>query len=127
MNKSILLFLALFALLSLGCRLATVGSLAETVTPTGAPAKTITAAPKETAPVMTRFRAPVMVTATPALQVCRVTAEALNVRECPALSCPAVAWLRDGEMVQPFTRAGGWLQVAAGWIHGDYVTCEVLP
>jgi uncharacterized protein YgiM (DUF1202 family) len=56
------------------------------------------------------------------VQMCKVTADALNVRVGPSPAAEVVGWLVRGDAVVIVGRSGEWLQTPGGWIHGKY--CE---
>ncbi len=58
-------------------------------------------------------------TATP-LHVCTVTAQALTVRACGAVTCQAVGWLGQGEIVTTTQVISGWIPAGAGWVNSKF-------
>ena len=51
-----------------------------------------------------------------------VIAQALNVRSCPAITCPAVAWLTSGVSVTVEDCTGAWADIGPGWVHSEYLS-----
>lgn len=69
-------------------------------------------------------QAPATASPTPG-QTCVVTAQALNVRTCPALSCDVIGWLQAGQAVEVANVANSWAALTAGgWANLNYLQCE---
>lgn len=63
----------------------------------------------------------------PAPLACLVTAEALNVRNCPGIDCAVIGWLQAGQVVNVTRLApNGWAQLNInGWVNSSFINCEV--
>ena len=108
--------LALLALFALACTVSTVpaqmtATPQTTVTGTSTPraAATMTAQPTAT-PTAVRY-------------TCTVISDALTVRACGGVDCPAIAWLRAGDMITTSQAIAGWIYTGDGWINSIF--CEV--
>lgn len=114
------LFITFLALAALACSLqAAPAKLAAMPSQTPAPAAT----PAATA-VMQRITVMTPTpTATPVPTVCTVSAEALNVRACPGVSCAVVAWLTAGESITTTQPITAWIYTPAGWVNSNFLEC----
>lgn len=55
-----------------------------------------------------------------ALHTCEVTATSLTVRECGDVTCLAVDWLTQGEVITTTQVISGWVWTGAGFINSSY-------
>lgn len=51
----------------------------------------------------------------------------LTLRSCAAVTCAALDYLTEGEIIQPTETRGAWLYIAnlGGWVNSNYTNCEV--
>lgn len=111
-----LLLALIYAFIALACTISTVpaqmtATPQATVTGTSTPraAATMTAQPTAT-PTAVRY-------------TCTVISDALTVRACGGVDCPAIAWLRAGDTITTTQPIAGWIYTGDGWINSIY--CEV--
>ena len=92
-------------------------------TPSQTPAPVATPAPTAVIQRITTKTTTPSPTSTPAPTVCKVKAEALNVRACPGVSWAVVAWLNAGETITTTQPITAWVYTQAGWINSNFLEC----
>ena len=114
-----LLLAIIYAFIALACTISTVPARMATATPQA----TVTGTSTPRAAATMQPSATVKPSATVTKYTCTVISDALTVRACGGVDCPAIAWLRAGDTITTSQAITGWIYTGDGWINSIY--CEV--
>ncbi len=113
-----LLFALIYAFLTFACTISTVPAQM-----TATPQATVTGTSTPRAAATIQPSATVKPSATVSRYTCTVISDALTVRACGGVDCPAIAWLRAGDTITTTQPIAGWIYTGDGWINSIF--CEV--